>query len=87
MPDHGGDQMSPGSLGAYSALGKTFTEQVTASTVCLVGTELKNLTENLSLHCEILREKQSGHINFNYLVANINIWLHVEQFNHENHEM
>lgn len=61
--------------GAYSAAGNY--------THCMsVSTELEGLTENLSLPCEILREKQYGHINF-YLVENINIWLYVEYFNNK----
>lgn len=49
--------------GAYTAPGKACLEQVTTSTVCLVSAELKDLKENLCLHCEISREKQCGHIN------------------------
>lgn len=51
MPVYSGEQISPGTLRAYSTVGKAFVEQVTMSA------ELKDLTENLPLHCKILREK------------------------------
>ena len=51
MPVYSGEQISPGTLGAYSTVRKAFVEQVTKSA------ELEDLKENLPLHCKILREK------------------------------